>query len=96
MPNPKFHIWQGSELRAGFYSSDHKELSIVDKRTICKVLKTRFETAWFAPTHESMLSLQLPEKPTFTEGKGQKAHDFQPRKECPRVYNLVVYVRMNI
>jgi hypothetical protein len=43
-----------------------------------------------------MLSLQLPEKPTFTEGKGQKAHDFQPRKECPRVYNLVVYVRMNI
>ena len=72
MPNPKFHIWQGSELRASFYSSDHKELSIVDKRTICKVLKTSFETAWFAPTHESMLSLQLPEKPTFTNKEGRK------------------------
>jgi hypothetical protein len=23
VPNPKFHIWQGSELRASFYCSDN-------------------------------------------------------------------------
>ena len=77
MPNPKFHLWQGSELRASFYSSDYKAPSITDKQTICEFLKTRFETAWFAPTQESMLSLQLPEKPTFTNEEGTKYWIFE-------------------
>jgi hypothetical protein len=70
VPNPKFHIWQGSELRASFYSSDNKEISITDKQKICAILKTRFDSAWFAPTHES-LSL-LPEKPKLTNEEGRK------------------------
>jgi hypothetical protein len=72
VPNPKFHVWQGSDLRASFYSSDNKEISISDKQRICAILKTRFDSAWFAPTHESILSLQLPEKPTFTNEEGRK------------------------
>jgi hypothetical protein len=62
MSNPKFHVWQGSELRASFYSSDNKELSITDKQKICEILKTPFESAWFAPTKESILTVWLPEK----------------------------------
>jgi hypothetical protein len=72
MSNPKFHVWQGSELRASFYSSDNKELSITDKQKICEILKTPFESAWFAPTKESILTVWLPEKPTFTTQEGRK------------------------
>jgi hypothetical protein len=70
--NAKFHVWQGSQLRASFYSSDNKGLSIIDKQKICEILKTRFDSAWFAPTRESILSLQLPKSPTFTNEEGRK------------------------
>lgn len=72
VPNPKFHVWQGSELRASFYSSDNKQLSIADKQKICEILKTPFESAWFAPTQEAIFSFRLPEKPTFTNEEGRK------------------------
>jgi hypothetical protein len=72
MSNPKFHVWQGSELRASFYSSDNKELSITDKQKICEILKTPFESAWFAPTKESILTVWLPEKPTCTTQEERK------------------------
>jgi len=54
------------------YSSDNKELSITDKQKICEILKTPFESAWFAPTKESIVTVWLPEKPTFTTQEGRK------------------------
>jgi hypothetical protein len=70
--NMKFHVWEGEKLRGHLYSSDYKELSLADQQKICEHLKIPFETAWFSVTHETVCSLQLPARPTFTNEEGRK------------------------
>jgi hypothetical protein len=70
--NTKFHVWEGEKLRGHLYSSDYKELSIADEQKICKHLEISFELAWFPMTREIIYSLQLPQRPTFTNDAGRK------------------------
>ena len=70
--NVKFHIWEGESLRGHLYSSDYKKLSVHEEQKICEHLKISFELAWFSVTHETVDSLQLPARPTFTNEDGRK------------------------
>ena len=70
--NVKFHIWEGERLRGHLYSSDYKKLSVHEEQKICEYLKISFELAWFSVTHETVDSLQLPARPTFTNEDGRK------------------------
>jgi len=44
VPNPKFEVWEETELRGSFYSSDNKELSISDKQRFCELLNIPFDS----------------------------------------------------
>jgi hypothetical protein len=71
MPNAKFQLWRGSELRASFSSSETKALSLADQKQICELLKIPFESVWFAVTNEDVDSSQLSE-PAFENSEGRK------------------------
>jgi hypothetical protein len=72
MPNTKFEICQDKKLLRFFYTSDNKEMSITDKRKICKLLEIPYESVYFRVTSEAIDSEQLPYKPTFKNERGRK------------------------
>ena len=45
---------------------------MADEQKICKHLEISFELAWFPMTREIIYSLQLAQRPTFTNDAGRK------------------------
>jgi len=85
MANGRFTVRRGMEILGNFYSNEHGELSLKEKRAICGILNLRLTgDMFFEPTSYALDDLFFPPKPDYiNEENGRKFWVYPPGKPLP-------------